>query len=454
MDSDVLQERLFRAILLPPGSVPRYAVQSDLEFYRSENLPKVAMFQDLASRFSPLCPTSNTFAVTTHGYACSVEELSAMTPYPEDFALSESERSELLFQKPFDHASSPNADLVVFSSYYRDLSSWLSQAPPLLLRPFHSSTTSPRATTRLGGYGIALDIKNTEYKVLDDRSSVGERLSARELKEETETETQGFLFSTLLRRYPSLSSSLEAFRESLASEQATAESIAPLALKDLGLKAAARVLRGKDPLRALREVSCDLPAVAAAVARVPVTERMRKEATKMRGRFKGMENTVLVNGKRVDFASTTLNVFELQKQLREDDAFLEELRKVNLTAADVRKIGSILEAGPEEIRLSRSSLEREGVFFFNDLSKDRRYRVFARSLEPFRGPVTQLPMVRANYLTRILVVDPLSAPVETLQGCYELLLQGYPVRLGLVLFSPAGARALREERGRGRVGGG
>ena len=92
----------------------------------------------------------------------------------------------------------------------------------------------------------------------------------------------------------------------------------------------------------------------------------------MRGRFEGMENTVLVNGKRVDFASTTLNVFELQKQLREDDAFLEELRKVNLTAADVRKIGSILEAGPEEIRLSRSSLEREGVFFFNDLSKDRR----------------------------------------------------------------------------------
>lgn len=174
----------------------------------------------------------------------------------------------------------------------------------------------------------------------------------------------------------------------------------------------------------------------------------------MRGRFEGMENTVLVNGRRVDFASTTLNVFELQKQLREDDAFLEELRKVNLTAADVRKIGSILEAGPEEIRLSRSSLEREGVFFFNDLSKDRRYRMFARSLEPFRGPVTQLPMVRANYLTRILVVDPLSAPVETLQGCYELLLQGYPVRLGLVLFSPAGARALREERGRGRVGGG
>ena len=68
--------------------------------------------------------------------------------------------------------------------------------------------------------------------------------------------------------------------------------------------------------------------------------------------------------------------------------------------------------------------------------------------------MTQLPMVRANYLARIVVVDPMAAPVETLQGCYELLLQGYPVRLGLVLFSPAGARALQEERGRGRVGGG
>lgn len=366
-----------------------------------------------------------------------------MKPFPVDFSLSEAERAELLSAKAFDHPSSPDASLVVFSSYYLDLSSWLSLSTPLLLRPFHSTATSPRETTRLGGYGIALDIKNTEYKVLDDRSSVGERLTASEVAEEQD-ETQGFFFSTLTRRYPSLSVSLQAFRESLeTSAQATAESIAPLALKDLGLKAAARVLRGKDPLRQLKEVSCDLPAVAAAVARVPVTEEMRAEAEKMRGRFEGSENTVLINGRRIDFASTTLNVFELQKLLRESDAFADELRRMNLTEIDAKTVASLLEEKEEAFRLPRSATESDAILFFNDIARDRRYRHFARSLEPFRGPLFQLPMVRANYLTRILIMDPLTASLATLQSTYEMLLQGYPVRMGLVLFSPDGARALR-----------
>lgn len=443
MDPDVLQDCLLGKVLLSPGFVPRDAVGLAVVVHCSENLPKVAMFQDLASRFSSLCPTSNTFAVTVHGYACSAEEVSSMTPFPADFSLAESDRAELLSLQTFDHPSSPDASLVVFSSYFRDLSSWLSQARPFLLRPFHSAATSPRNQTRLGGYGIALDIKNTEYKVLDDRSSVGERLSASEVASDA-TETQGFFFSTLRRRYPSLGPSLQAFRESLEqTSQATAESIPPLALKDLGLKAAARVTRGKDPLRQLKEVSCDLPAVAAAVARVPVAEELREEMKRLRGRWEGSENTVLVNGRRVDFASTTLNVFELQQWLRESDLFAEALQERNLTNQDAAMIRSLLAEEREAFRLPRSASESDAILFFNDIARDRRYRHFAKSLEPFRSPLFQLPMVRANYLTRVLVLDPITTSLATLQGVYEMLLQGYPVRLGLVLFSPAAARALR-----------
>ena len=188
------------------------------------------MFQNIATRFASLCPDSDTFLLTSTYYSCSVEMIKLQQPYPDDFVLDESQRSELLSRKEFDHAihlSPPSLSdippVVLFSSYKKDLHTWLSalnadSIPSILLRPFHSQSTHPSEHTQLGGYGIALDIKNTEYKVVDDRSATGVRMAENEVEAELETEFQGFHFATLKSRYPDLVPSLQAFKESLQEE--------------------------------------------------------------------------------------------------------------------------------------------------------------------------------------------------------------------------------------------
>lgn len=422
-----------------------------------EYLPKVTMFQSIATHFVGLCPDMDTFAVSASSYACSVDDLSKGVAYPTDFPLNEIQRRELLSRHEFDHFSSETlASVVIFSSYKQDLASWSSllrsQNTSYLLRPFHSQSTHPISTTRLGGYGIALDIKNTEYKVLDDRSSSGVRLMENDaIEAELETDIHGFYFATLKNRYPSLETELQAFKESLQQEEkSTAESILPLQMKDLGLKAVQRITHSQDPLRQLMEVSCDLPAVAASVARVPVPENLKDEALKMNDIYGAESGSVYVNDQKILLDSTSFNVFELQQTLREVLDFKRACEAMNLTENDISSLTSILSNYEDQerervIRLSSDILSNPYITYLNDIQHDSRYARFSSSVNRFLMPLFQLPIVRANYISRIIVMDPQHVQLNVLQSIYEFIQQGYPVQWGIILYSPSALQQLKEE---------
>ena len=420
-----------------------------------EYLPKVTMFQDIATHFMSLCPKSDTFAVSVSSYACSVDDLLKGVSYPPDFPLDEQQRRELLSQHEFDHSSEASASIVIFSSYQHDLASWLSllrsQNLSYLLRPFHSQSTHVTKTTRLGGYGIALDIKNTEYKVLDDRSSAGVRLMENDAVEgELETDTNGFYFATLKNRYPSLEKELQAFKESLQQEEeATAESIPPLQMKDLGLKAVQRITHSQDPLRQLMEVSCNLPAVAASIARVPVGENLKDEVMKMNELYGTESGSIYVNDQRLSFTSTSFNVFEFQHILRDVLDFKREREAMNLSESDIQSLSEILSSYEDQkrehiTRLSPTVLSNPFITYLNDIQRDKRYSRYSSSVSRFLMPLFQLPTVRANYLSRVVVLDPQHIDMGVLQSMYEFIHQGYPVQWGVVLYSPSALQQLKE----------
>ena len=427
----------------------------DCVIYR-EYLPKVTMFQDIATHFMVLCPNSNTFAVAVSSYACSIDDLLKGVSYPSDFPLDEHQRRELLSQHEFDHSSSEaSASIVIFSSYQHDLASWLSllrsQNLSYLLRPFHSQSTHVIETTRLGGYGIALDIKNTEYKVLDDRSSAGVRLMENDAVEgELETDTNGFYFATLKSRYPSLETELQAFKESLQQEEeATAESIPPLQMKDLGLKAVQRITHSQDPLGQLMEVSCNLPAVAASVARVPVGENLKDEVVRMNDLYGAERGSIYVNEQRLSLDSTSFNVFELQRILKDVLDFKREREAMNLRENDIQSLNEILSSYEDQkqervIRLSPAVLSNPLITYLNDIQRDKRYSRYSSSISRFLMPLFQLPTVRANYLSRVVVLDPQHVDMGMLQSMYEFLQQGYPVQWGVILYSPSALQQLKE----------
>ena len=208
-------------------------------------LPRIQLFQDLANHFLSLCNGADSFIVSFNGYSCSPKSVDSLLPYPNSFSLSSDQLAILLQPQRFDHlyqsSTTSTHPLFLFSSYQSDLKDWLTSLQSLsstvYIRPFHSSSTSPVPQTRVGGYGVTLQIKNTEYKTIDDREHLAV-LDNDNILPELETDVEGFLFSTLISRYPQLTEQLQQLKSSFLSTAETAESIPITQLKDIGLKAA------------------------------------------------------------------------------------------------------------------------------------------------------------------------------------------------------------------------
>ena len=418
----------------------------------SEFLPKIQMFHTMAVSFSFLCKDADSFLVSSSGYACSPESLSALSPLPSSFILTQDALSSLLSFQSFDHplsscmSESPAPPMVLFTSITSNLPQWLDslssfcQTTPttILLRFFHSASVSPNPNSRVGGYGIALDIKNTEYKVIDDRTKEGTLFqNTDEVLAEADTEVEGFYFSTLMTRYPSLASSLQQFKESLHS---SSQPITPLQMKDLGLKLAQSVVRSQAPLRQLEEAVMNFPSIAGSLARVPVSDEVREEARRLAGIVGEMEGSVFLNGRRLRFDSTSFNLFEIMAFVREHIAFQKESSFLQLSPRDCDTIRGLLHTSltsPSTFRFSLQVQSDPSILWVNDIEKDAPYARLPRSLRSFLLNSFMLPQVRANYLSRVFVIDPAADNREVYQTVYEVLQQRLPIRCGFLFSSPA-----------------
>lgn len=128
--------------------------------------------------------------------------------------------------------------------------------------------------TLLQGYGVALDIKNMEYKTIDDSKKTGEEEAAadeengdEEDEEEDEIddeEVEGFLFNHLMARHGAISGELKQFYDILV-KKADGEQEQELKawhLKDLGASAVRAIVDAKNPLKRLETLSQDFPVQA------------------------------------------------------------------------------------------------------------------------------------------------------------------------------------------------
>ena len=411
------------------------------------------MMHSMAEHFASLCEGADSFFVSSAGYTCSTESISSLSPFPSAFNLTQEKIVSILSHQSFDHflpscnTPSEAADTsVLFTSLTSDLSSWFSALPTycesssVVLRFFHSASSKPIPQSRVGGYGIALDIKNTEYKVIDDRTKEGTLFqNPDEVIAELNTDVDGFYFSTLQKRYPSLTDALQQFKESL---HVSAQSITPLQMKDLGLKLVQKVIRSQNPIRQLEESVMDAPAVAASLARIPVSEEVREEAKKVAETFGEEEGKVYLNGKRLRFDSTSFNFFQTMETVRGLLAFQKELTTRNLTRAmcdDIRAIVRASLTSPSNFRFSLQAQNDPAILWLNNIERDPSYSRFSKSIRQFFSSSFILPPVRANYLSRVFVLDPSEDYRELYQTLFEVIQQRIPIRCGF-LFSSAHLR--------------
>ena len=93
-------------------------------------------------------------------------------------------------------------------------------------------------------------------------------------------------------------------------------------MKDLGLQATAHIMAAvetqRDPLARLAAVSGNFPALARWLSKQPVDDALRNEVGHNHRVVGAQEEAILVNGRVLDTASPSFNVFQLLKDLGEE----------------------------------------------------------------------------------------------------------------------------------------
>ena len=217
------------------------------------------------------------------------------------------------------------------------------------------------ATTWLAGFGVALDIKSTEYKVVDERSSSGGSSAVAVDADGTasvipETVVALRALDEWAVKEAAVNSSgsgvdwstLDSLTPAVADVALTPSQCADLGLQAAAfvMDAAARAAAGEvgeaaDPLAALVRVTGNFPALAPWLSTLPVPPALRAEAAYNTRFAPPGTATMTLNGIVVEASDNYFNLFSLFNTLRAEARTVAMLDTLPLSHADRSRVLSL-----------------------------------------------------------------------------------------------------------------
>uniref|UniRef100_A0A183AZS3 UDP-glucose:glycoprotein glucosyltransferase n=1 Tax=Echinostoma caproni TaxID=27848 RepID=A0A183AZS3_9TREM len=405
---------------------------------------------DAARRLSE-CTTGTTWAQVGHQIICHLAELPmavrARSVQLIDFGFLPREK---IYPPMIEETQSKRPCVILYGSLDQpDFYEWHSQAKAsadenkcaYIFR--HYLKIRPEGKVRLGGYGVELALKSTEYKAMDDtKVDEGDAAADDSADAHMDPVVQGFNFTVLNQLHPDLKEQLQAFQKHLF---ATDDEIRPLKVwqfRELGLQATQAVMNafrlGKDDsdnssnglnigLETLRDVSQYLPARAGRLVSLKVDPALREELATNQYVLNNLgiqpgQTMFFINGLVI---SPSVDIFALLDLLRRESRLMMQLYELGIPANQVAELlsassngaqslsGNSNDPGVPGLKYSLSGkfaldLANAPVIYFNNLELDLAYSHWPDSLHAlftldFSGGIRRL---RRNLYNVILVVDP------------------------------------------------
>ena len=283
----------------------------------------------------------------------------------------------------------------------------------------------------VGGYGVSLYLKRTDYIVVDDRQSDQSEGDEAEGKAATDVNLQ---------------------------EDEEVSDLRPLSARELtrlGVKASSFVMGSEDPMDTLVKLSQDFPKYSSTIAGVNISmDFFREHATNRETILPSGYNVFWING--VQIMARDVDAYSLLEHLRKERKMINSVRELDLTASQAIDLLShdAITTSQTDMEMQRYDWrdELEGgnvLMWLNDLEKDKRYsewstsvsgllqRTFPGQLPPVAREVHNLvlPIDFSNYADVVLVVENIQSFVK----------RKIPIRFGLVphIDSPAAAEQAR-----------
>ncbi|KAI0880437.1 UDP-glucose:glycoprotein glucosyltransferase [Annulohypoxylon maeteangense] len=330
---------------------------------------------------------------------------------------------------PFDRTLGTGSEAILyaditkpeFSSFHKSLVDMARKGEVTYRLRYRVDQAEEREPLPVGGYGIELQLKRTDYIVIDDREAEAQTDSA-DKPAPTDVVLDGEEEVTDLKP---LSSS---------------------ELASLGLKAGSFIMQSDDPFQTLIKLTQDFPKFSASIAAHNASDAFVKEHRHNRalGVPAGM-NVFWMNG--VQLIERQIDPFSLVDSIRRERKLIEGVTDLGLTGKEAVSL-----LGNREVTIAKSDDEprrfdwrdeiEEGrvIVWLNNIEKDKRYADYPKSLMSLmqRTYPGQVPQIRKDIFNLIAPVDfskpeDLSLVVEQLQSFIKRLL---PVRFGLVPLTP------------------
>ncbi|KAH8719458.1 UDP-glucose:glycoprotein glucosyltransferase-domain-containing protein [Phaeosphaeriaceae sp. PMI808] len=334
-------------------------------------------------------------------------------------------KSERTYELPFDRIHGHISDLPIilyaditapqFKQWHSVLARTVKEGKASYRVRHKPSHKAPKSPLVVNGYGVELQLKRTDYIVIDDRQ-----------KEVAQANGQHPIGTGLDDN----------------TEVADLEPLSKEEVSDLGLKAASFVMRSDNPMDTLLKLVQDFPKYTSIMAGHNASEDFLSEHTKNRELLLPTGyNTIWING--VQLTTREVNPYSLLAHLRRERSLINGIRSQGLSAPEVISLLShdAISATQTEDEPQRYDFrdETEGgnvIMYMNNIEKDSRYESWPSELRALlqRTFPGQLPSVRRDIHNVIVPIDFTSAEdvSSVLDTILSLIKRSIPLRWGLV----------------------
>ncbi|KAF8069177.1 glycosyltransferase family 24 protein [Lyophyllum atratum] len=334
-------------------------------------------------------------------------------------------RTAIFYASP----SSPN-----FRELHSYLLSLADKPEPLVeyvFRPIPPKTLDDHVRNYLSGYGVALNLKKTDYLAIDDRNSRnGANTENASKLDDSESTVDPVL--TLIHNHP---------------ENDTAPTAAtPLTeeeLENIGFQAIQLIADSSKPLVTLTHLSQNFPKYATSIARrVVVNTSLEAEIQANSVKAQGGTHVFWLNGAVI--ADKDVNPFGLLRLLKKERSAMLSLTSLGISRAEAFHLlthPSVADAqtGSDVLDgLFDASDRPEGgdvIIYWNDFEEDTRYEKWSASLYTLLRPVYHgFPSVKLNLFNVVLVLDlSQTTSLSFIAGpMANIINRNFPLRFGVV----------------------
>lgn len=307
--------------------------------------------------------------------------------------------------------------------------------------------------TLLQGYGVALDIKNMEYKTIDDskKSHEGEDASSEDDQEDDdeddevdEDDLDGVFFRTLMDNHGEIKSELKQFYDGMIKEQDHDLELKAWHLKNLGISAAREIVDSKNPLRRLQKLSQDFPMHARklALSRKEASEEFRDEVKSLRLQAvrAGLLNRFILSGIAVDPMQMSFNIFDFVATLKREWSVAKQLGALPLSTEEreemLQDVRDAKQSQPAARIHVRGTMGGTTPLYLNNIETDPHSENWSRDVDQLMRPAWSLIFMRRNMYEYVVVFDPTTTTGRTtLEQIAFMRLRGAPIQWGLLVSS-------------------